>query len=417
MNTLLKSMRYAKRRGAAVPLAVVAIVVLLLMGAGLLSLGFNSRVYATRTSSDIAARCAADAGVEMALFEMNRRLYVGPWDDSALPQATNVQLLQSNQVCSYAVKSDGAGGYTVLSYGEFGGAKRMVRATLGLKGIFEHAILTKSTLVLKSGTVIDAYNSLDPLDTSGDADIGTQSTLDSSIVLNAGVTVDGDVTVGFGGNPETVIKDQGATVTGNQYPGTSTETLPEIAAPTDLIDTGKALFAQGQTITATPSENGQYSDITLKSGDSPGILRVEGGNVVLHITGDIQLGQSCQIVIADGSTLTLYVDGNIHCRESSGINTENPTKEASILQIYGTSDGAQSFELKANGQFTGAVYAPNADVDLYAGGDVYGAVVGDSFEFKAGGNYHYDEALRQVDKDDAGVRYVVRRWEESIVLP
>jgi len=45
----------SKRRGTVIPLAVVAIIILLAMGVGLLSLGFNSRIYTIRNTSDIKA--------------------------------------------------------------------------------------------------------------------------------------------------------------------------------------------------------------------------------------------------------------------------------------------------------------------------------------------------------------------------
>ena len=410
----MRKLLLPKRCGSAIPLAMLTIVLLLATGVALLSVGLNSRVYAMRTASDIAARCAADAGLTIALHEMNEKLQVKPWDDSILPQATDVNLPYSNGVCSYTVTGDLCSGYTVLSVGKHDQSKRFVRATIGLQGVFEHAILTRNTLILKSGTSVDGYNSQDPLDTDADADIGTQSTLPSSIVLNTGVTVDGDIIVGVGGNPSTVIKDLGAT-TGGQYAGTANDPLPQILAPTGLFDRHTDISVQGQTAVLTPAGNGQYSQIVLKQGAVPAMLEISGGDVVLHITGDIQLGQSCQIIVKDGSTLTLYVDGNIHCRESSGINPDQPTRDARILQVYATGEGTQLFDLKAKSQWTGVVYAPNANVNLYAGADAYGAIVANAFEFKTGGNYHYDEALRQVQVDDEGVRFVVMRWQEGIL--
>jgi hypothetical protein len=392
---------------------MLTILLLLAAGLALLSLGLNSRVYAMRMASDIAARCAADAGLTITLHEMNEKLLVKPWDDSILPQAAAVNLPYSDGVYSYNVTGELRGGYTVLSVGECDQSRRFVRATIGLQGVFDHAILTKSTLILKSGTTVDGYNSQDPLDTDADADIGTQSTLASSIVLNMGVTVDGDITVGVGGHTDTVIKDLGATTTGKQYAGTANDPLPQIVAPAGLFDMHADISVQGQTAALTPADSGQYSQISIKQGTVPGILEITGGDVVLHITGDIQLGQSCQIIVKDGSTLTLYVDGNIHCRESSGINPENPTQEVRTLQLYGTGEGTQLFDLKAKSQWTGVVYAPNASINLYASGDAYGAIVANTFEFKTGGNYHYDEALRQVQVDDEGVRFVVMRWQEG----
>jgi acetyltransferase-like isoleucine patch superfamily enzyme len=392
---------------------MLTIVLLLATGVALLSVGLNSRVYAMRTASDIVARCAADAGLTIALHEMNGKLQVKPWDDSTLPQAGDVNLPYSDGVCSYNVTGDLCSSYIITSNGQCGQIRKFVRATIGLQGLFDHAILTRSTLVLKSGTSVDGYNSQDPLDTDADVDIGTQSTSAASIVLNAGVTVNGDVVVGAGGDPSTVIKDLGATTTGLQYAGTTQDPLPRITAPTDLLDRHADISVQGQTAVLTPAGSGQYSQIVLKQGTVPAQLEITGGDVVLHVTGDIQLGQSCEIIVKEGSTLTLYVDGNIHCRESSGINPEYPTQQVQTLQVYATGESTQLFDLKAKSQWTGVVYAPNASVNLYAGGDVYGAFVADTFEFKAGGNYHYDEALREAQVDDEGVRFMVVRWDEG----
>ena len=409
----MKKLLLSTRRGSAMPLSTIVVMILYALGVALLSLGLKTRIYALRMSLDITARCAADAGLTAALFEMNQKLQVKPWDDSILPQATDISLPGcDNEVCSYTVTNNLDGSYTITSIGGSGQATRGVRAAIKLQGLFEHAILTKASLILKSDTLIDGYNSLDPLDNDADVDIGTQSTLDSSIILNSGVTVDGNIIVGAGGNPNTVIKDLGATTTGLHYTAMEQESLQQIDAPGDLFEMNTDISVQGQTATLTPADNGRYNLISLKQGTVPAILEISGGDVVLHITGDIQLGQSCEIIVKDGSTLTLYVDGNIHCRESSGINPELPSQQASTLHVYATGGGAQIFDLKAKSQWAGVVYAPNADVNLYANGDAYGAIVANSFEFKAGGNYHYDEALRNTDVDDEGVRFVIKRWEE-----
>jgi hypothetical protein len=421
MHKLLRS----KKSGSALPLATVAIIILLAMGVGLLSLGVNSRIYSMRTTSDIAARCAADAGLTMALFEMNEKLKVKPWKDSSLPLATDVDLPNCDEVCSYKVTGDLGSGYVVTSVGQSGQANRLVSATLGLKGIFDHAILTDGTLILKSGTLVDGYNSEDPLDNDTSTSIRTQSTLDSSVVLNMGVTVDGDVLVGAGGNPDTVIRDLGAT-TGNKY-STAQELLPRITAPATLLDTGTAINAQGTTVTITPDNSGTYTGIDLRllevtevQGEAtvvvdtiPSVLEVSGGDVVLHVTGDIQLQNSCEIVVKDGSSLTLYVDKNIHCHNGSAINSENPPEKPTKFQLYATGEGEQFFDIKAKSNWSGTIYAPDADVDLYAKGDFYGSVVADNFELKAGGNFHYDEALKEVNVDDEAVRFVVERWHEE----
>ena len=409
----MQKLPHAKRRGSAIPLAVLAIMMLFAMGVALLSLGLNRRVYSIRTNSDIAARCAADSGLAIALFEMNQKLQVQPWNDSTLPKATEVSLPYSDAVCDYEVTGDLGGGYLITAHGESGPAQRTVRATIELKGLFDNAVLTKANLIMKSGTLIDGYNSLDALDTGSDADIATQSTSDSSIILNASVVANGDVRVGIGGNPETAVKDLGATIAGFKYAATEKEPLPEIVAPASLFYMGTAIAAKGGTVTIGPPDNGTYTGIDLQTAKEPAVLAISGGDVELHITGDIELGQSCQIVVKEGSSLTLYVDGDIHCRESSGINAESAGKQAETLKLYATGEDPQFFDIKASSEWVGIIYAPNADVVLYANGDAYGAVVANNFEFKAGGSYHYDRSLKKVAVDDEGVRFVVKRWQEE----
>jgi len=413
MKKLLKS----KRRGSALPLAVVAVIILLAMGVGLLSLGFNSRVYSIRTASDIAARCAADAGLTMALFEMNEKLQVKPFKEGTLPEAMAVKLPYSDQVCNYRVTGNLAGGYTIWSLGESDRARRSVRATIGLKGAFDHAILTKQTLTLKSGTTIDGYNSKDPFDADIDIAIGSQSASDSSLVLNSGVIVNGDVFAG--GNLDSAIKDLGAKITGEKYTGEQVD-FPKVYAPT--MDNKGAISATGETVKITSADSGTYTSIDLQqlitkekgvTTTTIGVLEIEG-DVVLHVTGDIKLGNSCEIVVTKDSSLTIYSDGNINCNNGSGVNTQNPPEKAETFQLYATGTEPQYFDIKAKSEFTGVIYAPDADVDLYAKGDAYGSIIAHDFEFKAGGNFYYDEALKKKnDADDEAVQFVVERWYES----
>ena len=410
----VKKLLQSKRSGSIIPLAVVVIVLLLAMGMGLLSLGFHSYLCSIQAASEIAAQCAADAGLTAAIFEMNKKLKVQPWNDVTLPKAINVSLPYCDAVCSYEIRGDFDSGYLVTSVGEAGRARKTVYAMAGLKGVFDQAVQTKADLILKSDTLVDGYNSLDSLDDEADADIVTQSTSESSIILNNGVRVNGDIRVGRGGNPETVIKDYGATVNGFKYPTTENELLPNVTVPETLFDRRTAINVKGETVTITPADNGIYSAINLKSDTSPGVLEICDGDVVMHVTGDIELGNSSEIIVKEGSTLTLYVDGDIHCRESSSIRTESASKQAKTIELYATGEELQSFDLKASSEWVGVVYAPNANVQLHANGDIYGAVVANIFELKAGGSYYYDQALKIVSVEDEGVHFVVKRWYKNL---
>jgi hypothetical protein len=419
----MRKLIQSKRRGTVIPLAVVAIIILLAMGVGLLSLGFNSRIYTIRNSSDIKARCAADAGLEMALFEMNRKLQVKPYNEGTLPDVSNVSLPYYDATCSYKVIGSLAGGYTIQSIGKSGNAYRAVSATIKLQSGFSHAILTKEQLTLKSNTIVGGYNSADPTDTDFDVDIGSQSYANDSVILNMGCVVNGDVFVAPGADIDSAIKGAG-TVTGQKYTSPP-DPLPPVTAPT--LPARPAIDVTGQTLSLTPADNGTYPAISLKqlsvtegtgakavTTTTPSIVEVSGGDVVLYLTGDLQLGNSCEIIVKPGSTLKIYTDGDIHSRNGSSISTENSPDAAKSIQIYTTSDSEQFIDIKAKSEFTGTIYAPGDDVVLYAQGDAYGSVIADSFNYMAGGNFYFDEALRDnADVNDEAVVFVVNRWYES----
>jgi hypothetical protein len=211
-----------------------------------------------------------------------------------------------------------------------------------------------------------------------------------------------------GGSVETVIKDLGAS-TYRKYAMLEDIELPLITAP-ELADMGSGIKVHGKTLTIGPTDNGKYGEIELKQAANPGILEVNGGDVVLYITGDIHLGQQCQIVIKDGSSLALYLDGNLEAGNEAGINNESVP---SSLKIFGTSTQEQYLTLKAKSETLGAIYAPNAVVVIMADNDIYGSVTAKSFELKTGGNFYYDKALKYVTTDDDAVHFVIRQWCEE----
>jgi len=395
-----------KKHGSVMVLALCAVVILSVMGGALLSLGMNSRIFATRAGSQVAARCAADAGLAKALFEMNKKLSVTPWDGSTLPSATTSALPGTSATFSYSVTTSSTGGYVIESVGQFGEASRKVTATLRLKGTFESAICTRGVLELKAGTLVDGYDSRDPSATDVTAPIMTASTLADSIVLNAGVVVNGEVVVGPDGDVGTVIKDLGAT-TGPRYACPYEYEFPPVTAP--QLDAKPKISVKGTTLTLGPGDSGKYTEIVLKRDSQPAILEVSGGDVVLHVTGGIDLGQDCEIVVNSGASLTIYVDGNIVSGNNSGFNNKNSPRD---FKLFGTGAG-QTFEIKAKSDMFGAVYAPNADIVLKASGNIYGSVVSQSFALKSGGNFYYDVALAETDEAQEAVRFIVSRWQEE----
>jgi hypothetical protein len=398
-----------QRTGSALVFTLILIVVLALVGQGLLATSFHASQIAEKREDVVLAQCAADAGVERAIFLMNERLG-GTWSDEDLPSEANQPITSVDSTYSFAVISDGGGGYLVEpSVGVSGTATRTIYAGLRIKSPFEQAILVRDTIELKAKTVVDAIDSrvsLSPSDVDETAAVGTISIAADAVSLFSGSTINGSVFVGPGGDIETVIKD----LSGSNIPAYVLPKLPlfpVVTPPTGLM-VQTPIDVKNATATITPAESGEYSYVDM---DNSGILLAEDGDTVMYVTGDVLMGQGSEIIVAPDSTLTIYFDGDFIAGNSAGVNSEN--KVPAALRFYATGSGRQKVELKAKGDFYGVVYAPNADVLIHNSGDVYGAMVGDTFTMMNSGTFYYDAALKEVDTGSVGTEFKVTSWREE----
>ncbi len=408
-----KKLTQLKRGGFALALVLCGVILMLIVGVGVLSISMQSRSTAARSSSDISARSAADAGLTQALYTMNNILEAKTWSDGSLPKASYVQLPNSDATYSYQVTKITTADsnddfYTLKCIGKSGRRQKTVSCTMELRGVFEYAIWVAGTLNLKSGTTISAYNQ--------DADdpplqIGTNSTAAGAITAKTGVTIDGDVVVGPDGDPEVVINNTTeAAITGETYPSLTTREIPTVTVPQYLVD----MVSSGSIGTsATISSPAKYDSINLGGATGYDPNKVDkvsvNSNVEIYVTGDLKLGNGDEVIIQPDASLTIYLGGNLYVDNSGGIN--NLTKDPTKLQIYGL-DTCANMDFKNSGTFYGAIYAPDADIHLYNSFNLYGAVVSKSFTQDMNANFFYDMNLREVDPTMIGVHMIIKRWSE-----
>ena len=389
-------------RGFALPITMCAVLILLVMGLGVLSFGQHSRRFAVHTSSGIVARCAADAGLTQALYEMNKKVKVLPWNNNSLPEVIQATLPNSEAVYGYKVTGDLSSGHNLKSTGAYGLRQKTVRCSLPLQGLFEYALFGDQYVHLKNGGTVTSYN-----DDSGDKNlqVGTNSILADSLDIKSGAIVNGDAVIGVGGDPGVVINDTSGGIKGNTYIMPKEHEMPPITVPESLASLpSSGIINNNKTI----SSSAKYDKIDL--GNSK-IITIKG-KVSLYIVGDMILDNSAELRIIDGNdaSLILFVGGNIEIKNGGVIN--NLTEDAKKLQIYGL-DSCQSIILKNGGDFYGAVYAPNADVVMMNSGDMFGSVVAKSVDQRNSSTFHYDVSLRDVTIEDIGVRFVIKQWQEE----
>lgn len=401
MNKVIKTIK-SKKAGSAIVLAMFAVVILFITGLGLLRIGLSSRIYAIRTAEEIKARCAADAGLAKALFEMNQKLKVKPWNDSLLPSAANEQLVNCDAFFSYNVIENAAGGYTILTTGNAGQAQEAVRSSLKLQGPFEFAIFADESISLDNSATIDWYNYTDD---DSPLQVGTNNTQNDKVVIKNNGTINGDVLVGPGGNPDEVIDNKG-TIAGD----TDSITVPNELSSVTLAASLQSMSSGGTIENSTTlTGSGKYSEINLQNGQTITI----DGHVSLYVTGDVTLDNSAEIKVVDtnpNACLTLYIGGDFEGKNGSVLN--NLTMDPKKLKVLGL-DSCQKMVFKNDSDLYSTIYAPAAQVTFDNSADAYGAVVAESFEQKNSATFYYDASLREPHIDEDMIHFAVGHWSED----
>ena len=402
-----------KRTGSAMALALIAVLFLFLMGMGTLSLGMQSRITSVRKTSEIAARCAADAGLVKGIYELNealktaRELKIAGWDVNSLPGVENQSLPGSSATYGYSLENaPGNESYVIRSVGTSGQMQKEINTTLRLKGLFDYAIFTNGNIELKMGTTVDQYNN----GAGGESfKMGTNGTTGGSITSKMGVTINGDVAVGPGGDQDTAINSRHeATITGSTYSMTEERQLDPITVPgwLNALPSG-GIINNNRTITTS----GKYDSISFVG---LGDLIAIDGDVTLYIIGNLRLGNGDELQIVDANinsdaSLTVYLGGNLFADQGSLVN--NVTQDAKKLTIYGL-DTCNTIGLRNGTDFYGAIYAPSANIRADNGTVIYGAIVGQSFIQVTAAAFNYDASLQDASLYDEGAVFAIDKWSE-----
>lgn len=212
-----------------------------------------------------------------------------------------------------------------------------------------------------------------PGDSNGLATIGSNI----MVSLQNGFTLDGKIILGADedGTPASTSRADGFT----QEQIGHLEPDPLGANDGGLADT----FAR----VSVSNDNNRVTEI---SGNA---LDLRPGSTVVFPSGDyyftdLYTPPRTTVVIDDtDGPVRFYVDGEVVFQP----NSMTQDADAYNFQIYSIS--SESLTIKPNGDFSGFIYAPNAQVGLWPNGDFRGAVWSDTVQLQPGGDLFVDTSL------------------------
>jgi Tfp pilus assembly protein PilX len=440
MNRALFSRRVLvrlSRRGMALLLVMIGLVVCTVMTAGFLSTQGTSIGIAHNERDAAKAHAIAQSGIDMCYWlirnkvDWRQTMPVGNWlinlpvgdgavsvsvdddnhcftDDPTCPVTISATGAYDNRAFTLSATVRPTGGGTVFKNGNF---------------IAGDISLGNSDLV--TAAVLDSYNSslasYNPLRPGFNASFASNATTSGGLKCYYPSYFCGSYSSAPTANLSNVIQliggDPGPIATGHAlenrnpgkviYPNTAGFThYPAVSSPgamwpkyVSLPGTyGDFSVTGGGNITITGS-----GPIEITSNLSLGIaancaLNVKEGiaaNVIVR--GNIIINPSCKISLLDSaSRLNLYVDGNVILNGGS-INSSGKTSQ---VVLFGGESGGTIQIANTTGIFVGSIYAPQHDVIMQTNSPkCFGAIVAKSLTLKNSAAFHFDEALRALKVD------------------
>ena len=242
----------------------------------------------------------------------------------------------------------------------------------------------------------------------GTTSLATNATGSDSIDLNAGATIVGDIFVGEGGDPSTVIDTTGnAEVTGAQSTVDEPVEMPSIATPSGLPASSGNMSFPGSGTTTYVTGMYHYNHFTITNT----YLIVISGDVVIYCDGKFSMKNSSSVLLAAGSTLVVYAE-QFDLGGTGTINIPTPPEGAEPSRVTMYQTGSHDFIIDNQGGCAAIVIAPNAEVSISNSGALFGLVRAESLYI--GGRFtqdlSYSGGTGEVI-DEPGMILMVSDWD------
>lgn len=268
--------------------------------------------------------------------------------------------------------------------------------TVGALGFFGN-----SSVTVKPGATIDSYNShagayvpvvsgvLGAVLPAG-ARIGCNGDITVSGTLRNPTKVYGEVRPGPTG---TVFSSLYSTITGTTAPSLAATPLPAIQPPTITATGTLEATNTGAATVSTPGVVG-YASITTRPDAE---LRIVGPAIIVTRALTLTAGSVLSIDATNGPVRMFVLNA---CEITAGAKLRTITSDPLNVSLQIGATGMLNFD--ATAAFHGTIYAPNAQLTLGSGFEVYGSVAANSLTVESGGKLHFDEALAAGDAHEDG---------------
>ena len=239
------------------------------------------------------------------------------------------------------------------------------------------------------------------------------------VMSNGNITMSGGSLVHGDGAAGGTISGGASHFTGSMITGAAHVNMPDVDCPVSGYSAAAALGCL-----AGCSYNPLTGDLSVSGGDKNiNLPAIDGVNYYFH---DISLSGGSTVTLCQhagpllagacptsgspASHVNIYISGRLNASGGSFVNT---TSDATTLTVIGCGANNTSWDLSGGTGAYYALYAPNHNLTLSGGSDIWGAIVADFDTESGGARIHYDEALSRIPWDFTGrYRAIAGTWRE-----
>lgn len=368
----------------------------------------NEVVWTNRSFMKLKALNLADAGAELAVWEIvhNEAAFSG-WSGTNPRNITIPSFTDNNgdTAGDIHVECDNylPGHYLITSTGYIPdmtnvNVRKTVKVDVFPHRLFNNGLFGYNSVTLTGISSMDSYDSSQatyPLSAGENADLGTNGTL----TLQGASVVHGDVFIGENGTADGVTS---STVTGELfYMGDEVEVMevPSVADLAALPNLGDLSLASKDT-DVIPSGNYHRGSISV---GAQATLTIEP-DTRIYVEGDLSISGTAAIYT--GANVQIYLSGT---GSFAGQGIINATGVAGNLQLYGLTENSD-LSFTGGSEFYGTVYAPLSSVYMAGGADYFGAVIAEDVDLSGNMSFHYDSVLSE---NGPTMGYDISYWQED----
>lgn len=120
-------------------------------------------------------------------------------------------------------------------------------------------------------------------------------------------------------------------------------------------------------------------------------LKIEGGDIIIYVAGDVSFSGGTSLEIADDASLTLVVEGQTTVSGGFNFMSDDSSNFAIYSNYSHNSPNATGVNLSGGGHVHGLIYAAHSNVDITGGSYVRGQVMAANINVTGGTGIYYED--------------------------